>query len=569
MLYDELGRGTYSVVYKGRKKGSVEYVAVNCAEKVKRRELQNIVRLTHELSHPNIVTFYEWYETTNHIWMIVELCTGQNLAAMLEQDGCFPEATVRGFGIDIVNGLHYLHSLGILYCDLRTSKLILDGPGKVKLSNFSLAKVEEEEEILEIEDRDDCEEYRRPSPTYMAPEVLQGEPHSMSSDLWSLACVLFELFTGNPPFVADSFSDLVTMVINENFVYPLQIIDGVEMGLSDNFYDLLQSLSCKDAGSRPTWSQLLLHPLWDGSLQLGPDEETGHGEQMKMTDVGIEREEKEVRKNGGVSGSEKTKVSLGSTTVVRKNNTVSQIKGNDRPITAPESGGIKHGTYRVEEIRPHTTESASVNKKEKLTKDQKPQQTAVSSFGKLNTGTPKKNHQIKHDFGSVHSESSMASHVDRKQEHRGVKTDKTFAEVGASGSPDNLNVEQLLYHPSDFIVSSIINNPKIKKLVVPKWDVKAIGISSLTVEQILEQGEDETAKNFLEICKLLEQRPKSAGALGAMGQRSKLHISSYLASILHNTDVANMVASSSLVPSLLQLLKQCSSADLKGRLGNY
>lgn len=567
MLYEELGTGTYSVVYKGRKKGSVEYVAINCAEKVKRRELQNIVKLTHELSHPNVVTFYEWYETTNHIWMIVELCTGQNLATMLEQDGCFPEATVRGFGIDIVNGLHYLHSLGTLYCDLRTSKLILDGPGTVKLSNFSLAKVEGEEEILEIEERDDGEEYRRPSPIYMAPEVLQGEPHSVSSDLWSLGCVLFELFTGKPPFVADSFSELVTMVMNENFLYPLQTIDGVEMGPSDNFYSLLQDLLCKDAGSRSSWSQLFLHPLWDGSFQLVPDEETGHRELTEMPDVGIEREEKEERKvgkDGDVSVSEKTKVSLGLTTVVRKNNTVSQIKGNNRPITAPESGGIKHGTYRVEEIRPHTTESGSMNKMEKLAKDQKPRQTAVSSFSKPNT--PKKNHQVKHDFGSVHSESSKVSHIDRKQEHRRAKTYKIFAEVGASGSPDNLNVERLLYHPSDFIVSSIIDNPKIKKLAVAKWDAKTMGISSLTVEQILEQGEDETAKHFLEICKLLEQRPKNAGA---MGQRSKLHISSYLASILHNTDVANMVANSSVVPSLLQLLKQCSSADLKGRLGNY
>ena len=59
--------------------GSINFVAIHCVDKSKRPELTNRVRLTHELEHPNVVQFLEWYETTNHLWLIVELCTGRNI----------------------------------------------------------------------------------------------------------------------------------------------------------------------------------------------------------------------------------------------------------------------------------------------------------------------------------------------------------------------------------------------------------------------------------------------------------------------------------------------------------
>lgn len=75
VLYEEIGRGSRTVVYKGRRKGTINFVAILCTEKCKRPEITNWVRLTHEIKHKNIVTFHEWYETSNHLWLVVELCT--------------------------------------------------------------------------------------------------------------------------------------------------------------------------------------------------------------------------------------------------------------------------------------------------------------------------------------------------------------------------------------------------------------------------------------------------------------------------------------------------------------
>uniref|UniRef100_A0A8C0AZX2 Protein kinase domain-containing protein n=1 Tax=Buteo japonicus TaxID=224669 RepID=A0A8C0AZX2_9AVES len=77
ILYEEIGRGSKTVVYKGRRKGTINFVAVLCTDKCKRAEITNWVRLTHDIRHKNIVTFHEWYETSNHLWLVVELCTGK------------------------------------------------------------------------------------------------------------------------------------------------------------------------------------------------------------------------------------------------------------------------------------------------------------------------------------------------------------------------------------------------------------------------------------------------------------------------------------------------------------
>ena len=82
--------------------------------------------MTHDIQHINVVKFYEWYETSNHLWLVVELCTGGSLEYLISQDKNLPESSVRNFGIDLVTGLHYIHSLGILFCDLRPSKVVFE-----------------------------------------------------------------------------------------------------------------------------------------------------------------------------------------------------------------------------------------------------------------------------------------------------------------------------------------------------------------------------------------------------------------------------------------------------------
>ncbi|TSK34855.1 Serine/threonine-protein kinase ULK4 [Bagarius yarrelli] len=171
-----------------------------------------LVRFTHDMKHDNVLSFYEWYETSNHLWLVVELCTGGSLKAVISQDECLSDDVVREFAADLLKGLKYIHDSDIVFSDFNPAKILLDCPGTLKYSNFGLAKVlgENLEKFFALvmsEEGGDNKESATPgqniknrtqgSLLYCAPEVIRGESTSISSDLWGLGCILFEMFTGS------------------------------------------------------------------------------------------------------------------------------------------------------------------------------------------------------------------------------------------------------------------------------------------------------------------------------------------------------------------------------------
>ncbi|XP_075442815.1 serine/threonine-protein kinase ULK4 isoform X6 [Ascaphus truei] len=283
ILYEEVGKGSKSVVYKGRRKGTIDFVAILCVDKSKRAEITNWVRLTHTTRHKNVVTFHEWYETSNHLWLVVELCTGGSLETVIAQDEYLPEETVRSFAIDIVSGLFYIHELGIIFSDLTPRKILLDGPGTLKFTNFSLSKAEGEnlDEFFamvgseenagnagESTPRRNLKNRIKGSPVYAAPEVIKGADFSTASDLWSLGCVLYEMFAGRPPFFSESFSELIEQIVNED-LSPPQCQGPTAAKPSSDFLALLDGLLQKNPQKRITWIELLRHPFWKDAFSGG------------------------------------------------------------------------------------------------------------------------------------------------------------------------------------------------------------------------------------------------------------------------------------------------------------
>lgn len=129
--------------------------------------------------------FHEWFETGNHIWLILEYCTGGNLMELLAQatlaffflfgvlsdiwhlvqDLLLPESSVHDFGLEIVRGLQYLHSNGIIYGNLKPGTVLIDGEGLLKLSDFSLA--------CRVNDSSKFTQSKRVTPAYVAPELFE------------------------------------------------------------------------------------------------------------------------------------------------------------------------------------------------------------------------------------------------------------------------------------------------------------------------------------------------------------------------------------------------------------
>ena len=143
-IYEEIGKGEFSQVFKGREKKKIEYVAIKRVEKsmmskVSAKHVQNNtwrlwchattnsnglygtvikvvneVQVMHKLESPHILKFHDWYETRNNLWLILEYCTGADLESLLKQDGHLPEASVRMFGFDMVAALKVRSFLSLI-----------------------------------------------------------------------------------------------------------------------------------------------------------------------------------------------------------------------------------------------------------------------------------------------------------------------------------------------------------------------------------------------------------------------------------------------------------------------
>eukprot|EP00424_Heterocapsa_rotundata_P006898 CAMPEP_0168663592 /NCGR_PEP_ID=MMETSP0503-20121227/18092_1 /TAXON_ID=89963 /ORGANISM="Heterocapsa rotundata, Strain SCCAP K-0483" /LENGTH=157 /DNA_ID=CAMNT_0008707679 /DNA_START=126 /DNA_END=596 /DNA_ORIENTATION=+ len=139
-LYEEIGKGKFSTVYKGRKRFTIRYVAVKSIEKNQREKVMMEVGILSQYRHANVVGFMNWYETRNHLWIIFEYCAGGDLLHLLKQDGSLPEEQVRRFARDISAGLLYIHAQGIIYSDLKPANVLFNEDGVLKLCHFGQAQ---------------------------------------------------------------------------------------------------------------------------------------------------------------------------------------------------------------------------------------------------------------------------------------------------------------------------------------------------------------------------------------------------------------------------------------------
>ncbi|XP_033068046.1 serine/threonine-protein kinase ULK4 isoform X4 [Trachypithecus francoisi] len=527
ILYEEIGRGSKTVVYKGRRKGTINFVAILCTDKCKRPEITNWVRLTHEIKHKNIVTFHEWYETSNHLWLVVELCTGGSLKTVIAQDENLPEDVVREFGIDLITGLHHLHKLGILFCDISPGKILLEGPGTLKFSNFCLAKVEGEnlEEFFALvaaeegggdsgEDvlKKSMKSRVKGSPIYTAPEVVRGADFSISSDLWSLGCLLYEMFSGKPPFFSESISELTEKILCEDPLPPIPK-DSSRPKASSDFINLLNGLLQRDPQKRLTWTRLLQHSFWKKAF-AGADQESS------MEDLSLSNS----RNTMECSGPQDSKELL-------QNAQSRQTKGH-------KSGQPLGHSFRLEnptEFRPKSTLEGQLNE---------------SMFLLSSRPTPR---------------TSTAVEVSPGEDMTHCSPQKTSLTKIATGHLSQQDLEsqmrELIYTDSDLVVTPIIDNPKIMKQPPVKFDAKILHLPAYSVDKLLFLKDQDWNDFLQQVCSQIDSTEKSMGA-----SRAKLNLLCYLCVVAGHQELATRLLHSPLFQLLIQHLRIAPNWDIRAKV---
>jgi serine/threonine protein kinase len=170
------------------------------------------------LNHPNIITIHDFGLTPEgQAFLIMECFEGPTLADVLDKVVRIPEE--RGLRImkQICDGLEHAHKKGVVHRDLKPSNLCLvigeDGKEIVKIVDFGIAKLLPQEGQQRQQLTQTGQIFG--SPLFMSPEQCQGKALDGRSDLYSLGCLMYESFTGVPPFMGPTAFDTMTMHINE------------------------------------------------------------------------------------------------------------------------------------------------------------------------------------------------------------------------------------------------------------------------------------------------------------------------------------------------------------------
>jgi hypothetical protein len=145
------------------------------------------VRLARQISHPNVCRVFDVGESDSRVFFTMEYVDGEDLATLLRRIGRLPADKGLEIARQLCAGLAAAHEYGVLHRDLKPANIMLDGRGKVRITDFGLAAFAED--IA-------AEEIRSGTPAYMAPEQTAGLEVTVKSDLYSLGLVLFEVFTG-------------------------------------------------------------------------------------------------------------------------------------------------------------------------------------------------------------------------------------------------------------------------------------------------------------------------------------------------------------------------------------
>ena len=153
------------------------------------------------MNHPNIVSVYEVIDAFSTRFIVMEKLRGENLQEILKRDGAFSIRATRHILNQVVNALEYAHSRGehgIMHRDIKPANIVIDHQGHIKLTDFGIASPPRDDDFDLVG-----------TPSYVAPEIVEGDSFDGRADIYSLGVTAYQLLTNSLPFTASRLKDLL------------------------------------------------------------------------------------------------------------------------------------------------------------------------------------------------------------------------------------------------------------------------------------------------------------------------------------------------------------------------
>lgn len=261
-LHETVGVGSYARVRVAKMKGStdgsvVAFKIFQKSEVIRLKQVEHVraeKQILASIDHPFIVNLLATFQDEKRLYMLLEYVNGGELFSYLRKEARLPNDTARFYSAEILLALQYLHSLHVVYRDLKPENVLIDGNGHIKITDFGFAKVVEDKTWTLCG-----------TPEYLAPEMIQSKGHGKAVDWWALGILIFEMLAGYPPFYDSTPLAIYRKVLTGVIQFPRHIDakakDLIKLLLT---LDKVKRFGCLKAGAddvkRHKWYQGL---EWD------------------------------------------------------------------------------------------------------------------------------------------------------------------------------------------------------------------------------------------------------------------------------------------------------------------
>jgi tRNA A-37 threonylcarbamoyl transferase component Bud32 len=238
-IESELGSGAMGQVYLARyikngQRAAIKVIATGLRNSTAQARFQREAEVLEQLEHPNIVKFYVISEFEGSPYYAMEFVEGEPLDNFLERRGKLPWDDVVEIGKQVCAALQHAHEKGIIHRDLKPSNLMIMKDGKIKLTDFGIAK---DLDVAQLTATNNTVG----TAAYMSPEQCRGERNlTHKSDLYSLGVVLYELLVGHKPFEAETTMDLFLAHVQGTFERPSKKVLNIPIWLDNLVCQLLE-----------------------------------------------------------------------------------------------------------------------------------------------------------------------------------------------------------------------------------------------------------------------------------------------------------------------------------------
>ncbi|OHT05481.1 RAC family serine/threonine-protein kinase like protein [Tritrichomonas foetus] len=249
-----IGRGFYGKVMLVKNKATGEHFAMKTIHKNRLFATKKVYTVINErnilvkANHPFIVQLYYSFQTETKFYFILEYAPGGELFKRLKENLKLSLCEARLYLAEIGLALEYLHSIGVVYRDLKTENILLDDDGHIKITDFGLSK--------DISTENEHTASFCGTPEYIAPEIIARDAYTYSVDWWSFGVLAYEMLYGCTPFYSTNRNRLMQSILRDEITFP--------RGATAVQKDFISKFLKKNPEQRAKFEDMKTHEFWDG-----------------------------------------------------------------------------------------------------------------------------------------------------------------------------------------------------------------------------------------------------------------------------------------------------------------